>query len=151
MWLNMNCFTGYFHRSGSTSIFAQMTSYAVRYDVTYHPFPINSQYLKTWGVDSPAMEINVREEITIKWQNYSCLSHKYSSSSISNVINNKNELWKTVTLTSFQKPTTTIRFKSDHPCHLLYLLCYLYLPNMFFKSYFLFHSIWWQFVLFEFW
>ena len=50
------------------------------------------------------MEINVREEITIKWQNYSFLSHKYSSSSISNVINNKNELWKTVRLTSFQKP-----------------------------------------------
>ena len=21
--------------------------------VIYHPFPINSQYLKTWGVDSP--------------------------------------------------------------------------------------------------
>ena len=25
----------------------------VHYDVIYHPFPINSQYLKTWGVDSP--------------------------------------------------------------------------------------------------
>ena len=24
------------------------------YDVIDHPFPINSQYLKTWGVDSPA-------------------------------------------------------------------------------------------------
>ena len=28
-------------------------------------------------------------------------------------------------------------FKFDHPCHLLYLLCYLYLPNMFLRSYFL--------------
>ena len=32
--------------------FAQMTSCDVTYDVIYHPFPINSQYLKTWGVDS---------------------------------------------------------------------------------------------------
>ena len=55
------------------------------------------------------MEINVREEITIKWQNYSFLSNKYTSSSISNVINNKNELWKTVRLTRFRKPTISIR------------------------------------------
>jgi len=27
------------------------------YDVIYHPFPINSQYLKTWGVDSPGQPI----------------------------------------------------------------------------------------------
>ena len=33
---------------------SQMTSGAVHYDVIYHPFPINSQYLKTWGVDSSA-------------------------------------------------------------------------------------------------
>ena len=33
--------------------FARMTSCAERYDVIYHPFPINSQYLKMWGVDSP--------------------------------------------------------------------------------------------------
>ena len=33
------------------AFFAQMTSCAVHYDVIYHPFP---QYLKTWGVDSPA-------------------------------------------------------------------------------------------------
>ena len=26
----------------------------VHYGVIYHPSPINSQYLKTWGVDSPA-------------------------------------------------------------------------------------------------
>ena len=30
-----------------------MTSYAAHYDVIYHPLPTNSQYLKTWGVDSP--------------------------------------------------------------------------------------------------
>ena len=34
--------------------YAQMTSCAMRYDVTYHPSPINSQYLNTSGVDSPA-------------------------------------------------------------------------------------------------
>ena len=41
-------------RSESTVSFAKMTSCAIRYDVMYHPFAINSQYLKTWGVDSPA-------------------------------------------------------------------------------------------------
>ena len=33
--------------------FAQMTSCAAHYDIIYHPFPINSQSLKTRGVDSP--------------------------------------------------------------------------------------------------
>ena len=36
--------------------FAQITSCAMPYDVIYYPFPyfpINSQYLKTWGVESP--------------------------------------------------------------------------------------------------
>ena len=37
-------------RSESTVSFAQMTSCAIRYDVIYHPFAMNSQYLKTWGV-----------------------------------------------------------------------------------------------------
>ena len=30
-----------------------MMSYTVQYDIIYHPFPVNSQYLKTWGIDSP--------------------------------------------------------------------------------------------------
>ena len=30
-----------------------MASFVVQYDVIYHPFSINSQYLMTWGVDSP--------------------------------------------------------------------------------------------------
>ena len=29
---------------------------AVRYDVIYDPFPLNSRYLKMWGVDSPAWD-----------------------------------------------------------------------------------------------
>ena len=37
-------------RSESTVSFAQMTSCSIRYDVIYHPFAMNSQYLKTWGV-----------------------------------------------------------------------------------------------------
>ena len=32
---------------------AQMMSFVVPYDVIYHSFPINSQYLMMWGVDSP--------------------------------------------------------------------------------------------------
>ena len=32
---------------------ALMMSCAVHYDVIYHPSPFDSQYLKTWGVDSP--------------------------------------------------------------------------------------------------
>ena len=32
---------------------AKMTSFVVRYYVIYHSFPINSQYLMTWGVESP--------------------------------------------------------------------------------------------------
>ena len=29
----------------------------MNYDIIYHPFPINSQYVKTWEVDSPAIII----------------------------------------------------------------------------------------------
>ena len=76
------------------------------------------------------METNVREEI-IKWQNYSFLSNKYSSSSISNVINNKNKLWKPVRLTSFQKPTTTIRFNLLHvwPSVPYFVFAVLFIPS----------------------
>ena len=31
-------------------VFAQMTSCNMHYDVIYSPFPINSQYLKTWWI-----------------------------------------------------------------------------------------------------
>ena len=33
--------------------YARIMSYVVRYDLIYHSFPTNSQYLKTLGVDSP--------------------------------------------------------------------------------------------------
>ena len=35
-------------------------SSAVHYDIIFHPFPINSQYLKMWGVDSPVKCSNKR-------------------------------------------------------------------------------------------
>ena len=31
----------------------ESTSIDVHFDVVYHPFPINSQYLKTFGVHGP--------------------------------------------------------------------------------------------------
>ena len=41
-------------RTGQQVSFAQMTSCVMHYDIIYDPSAINSQYLKTWGVDSPA-------------------------------------------------------------------------------------------------
>ena len=37
----------------------KMTSCALNYDIIYHPLPINSQYLKTWGVDSPVCRTQI--------------------------------------------------------------------------------------------
>ena len=53
-----------------------------------------------------------------------------------NITNNKNELWKSVSLTSYKRQFqyVSIFFKFVHPCFLLYLLCYL-------------HLFWWQFLL----
>ena len=56
--------------------------------------------------------------------------NKSAQSIISNVTNNKYEIWKTVKLTSFQKrqlQSVLIFFKFVHPCLLFYLLSYLYL------------------------
>ena len=51
MWLNMNCLCAiYIYIDwNQRTFFAQMTSFVVRYDVIYHFFPINSQYLMLWG------------------------------------------------------------------------------------------------------
>ena len=38
-------------RLGLKSRYGPGTSH---YDIMYHPLPVNSQYLKTWGGDSPA-------------------------------------------------------------------------------------------------
>ena len=64
------------------------------------------------------------------WQNESQLFVKQNVSQalISVVTNNKNEFWKTVSLTSVQKSpmqSVSLFFKFVHLCFLLYLLCYL--------------------------
>ena len=53
---------------------------------------------------------------------------------ISMVTTNKNELWKTVRWTSFQKPqlqSVAFFFKFFHPCFLQYLRCHLHLLQTF--------------------
>ena len=57
-----------------------------------------------------AVELEVNEEITCKKQNHSFMSKKYTSQ------NNKNELWKFVRLTSFQKPTILMHFNLLQVC-----------------------------------
>ena len=52
---NMNCLCAINVDQNQQAFLAQMTSFVVRYDIMYHSFPINSQYLMTWGVDSPVM------------------------------------------------------------------------------------------------
>ena len=47
-------------------VFAQMMSCFVHYDIIDYPFPVNSQYLKMSGVDSP--ECGSRPASTILWQ-----------------------------------------------------------------------------------
>ena len=39
-----------------TYFFAQMTSCFVHYDIIFYPFPVNSQYLKKSGINSPALD-----------------------------------------------------------------------------------------------
>ena len=62
---------------------------------------------------------------------------------ILNFSNNKNESWKTVRLTRFQKPqlqSISIFFKFVHPCLFLYFWILVR-----FSVFFMFQSIWWQF------
>ena len=49
----MNCLCAIYVDRNQRAFLAQMTSFLVWYDVIYHFFPINSQYLMTWVVDSP--------------------------------------------------------------------------------------------------
>lgn len=66
-----------------------------------------------------------------------------------NITNNKNELWKSVRLTSFQKPQLqplSVNLRQVwHLSLILYLLRgYLYLPFMFWALIFIFHSVLWR-------
>ena len=74
--------------------------------------------------------------------------------SISSVTDKNNELWKTVRLTSFQKPkfqSVLIFFMFSHLYLLLYLLSHLYHLLMSSVVIFMFHSSWWQFPQPTFW
>ena len=55
MSLNMNCLWATYVDRNQRAFLAQMTSFVVWYDFIYHSFPISSQYLMMWGVDSPAI------------------------------------------------------------------------------------------------
>ena len=69
---------------------------------------------------------------------------------MSKVKNDKNEVWKSVRLTSFQKPqlqSVSIFSKFVHPCLPLYYLCYLYVILKFRAVIFMFNPILWQFCL----
>ena len=70
---------------------------------------------------------------------------------MSKVTNNKNEVWKSVRLTRFQKrqllQSVSIFFKFVLPCLLLYLLCYLYVILKFWAVIFVYNSSLWQFCL----
>ena len=63
---------------------------------------------------------------------------------MSNITNNKNELWKPARLTSFQKPQlqSVLIFKLVHPCPLLYQLAVLFIPsfNILIHSFDVLHS-----------
>ena len=68
---------------------------------------------------------------------------------------NKNELWKTVKLTSFQKAQLNL-FQSSSSLSICSSFCiccvtYNHLLFMFWAVIFVFHSVWWWLLLFEFW
>ena len=56
MWLNIiNCLCATYINQNQRAFLAQITSFVLRYDFIYDFFPISSQYLMMWGVDSPAI------------------------------------------------------------------------------------------------
>ena len=70
------------------------------------------------------IELNVSEEITCKRQNQSFLSNKHFQSIISNLTNNKNELWNLLGQQVFKNPqsqSVSIFLKFLHPCLSWYL------------------------------
>ena len=70
------------------------------------------------------IELHVSEEITCKRQNQSFLSNKHFQSIISNLTNNKNELWNLLGQQVFKNPqsqSVSIFLKFLHPCLSWYL------------------------------
>ena len=52
---------------------SQMRSCAVHCDIIYHPFPINTQYLKTWGGRQPWYRMNKTISKLYKTSTYQCI------------------------------------------------------------------------------
>ena len=58
----------------------------MRYDVIYDPFPLNSQFLKTWRVDSPAWD-KTSFWYLLESCTKSCSSYNISSVCLYKIIN----------------------------------------------------------------
>jgi len=90
-----------------------------------------------------------------KRQNHSFFSNKFISQAFYQVLQTtKNELWKTVRLTSFQNPTTEIRFNLLQVCPSVstFVFAVLLMPSFnVLSDCFLFYLIMEQFLLLEFW
>ena len=59
----MNCLCAIYFSQNQRAFLAQITSFVVQYDVIYISlilFPISSQYLLTWGVDSPGFQVPIQ-------------------------------------------------------------------------------------------
>ena len=55
----MNCLCAIYVDQNQQAFLAQMMSFVLRNDVINHSFPINSQYLMMWRIDSPVFRIQV--------------------------------------------------------------------------------------------
>lgn len=82
--------------------------------------PITSPYLQ-WTLNL-AKKFLTNDKITASCRKKSMLPKHY----IKKVTDKKNDLWKTITLTSFQKFTIAIRL-SRHPCLLYCMCCVVYI------------------------
>ena len=53
--------------------FQKLTSCALHYDVIYHPIPINTQYLKTWRVDTLVCRTQIQKpayKVNLGWPKF---------------------------------------------------------------------------------
>ena len=68
--------------SSQGEFFAQMMSCAVHYDhydIIYHPLPINSPYLKMWGVTALCVYLNSPYHLELQHHNHFLLSSQQCS------------------------------------------------------------------------
>ena len=101
----------------------------------------------------PYLLWNLQNYLCMILKKYCFMSNKCLQISVWNLTNNKNELWKTVRLKSFQKlqfQSLPIFFKFVHPYLLCCIIHVFYLLFIFEQLIFKFHSVCWQLSLFEF-